>query len=56
MSQGVGVQGTSKVDTKLSGKSLESVKSKETKVPPTPTEDQSISCLVKDVKRGQDEV
>ena len=53
MSQG---HGTSKEDPKLSGKLLESVKPKETKVPPPPPEDQNISCLVKYVKRGQDEV
>ena len=41
---------------KLAGKSLEAVKSKDIKVPPPPPKDQSISCLVKDVKRSQDEV
>ena len=35
---------------KLSGKSLESVRSKDVKVPPPPSEDQGISHLVEDVK------
>ena len=41
---------------KLSGKSLESVRSKDIKIPPPPPEDQSISRLIKDVKRSQDRV
>ena len=48
--------GTLKEVPKLAGKSLESVRSKDIKVPPPPPEDQSISRLVKDVKQSQDEV
>ena len=48
--------GSLKEVPKLSGKSLEAVRSKDIKVPPPPPEDQSISRLVKDVKRSQDEV
>ena len=56
MSQEGEGHGTLKEDPKLSGKPLESVRPKDIKVPPPPPEDQSISRLVKDVKRGQDEV
>ena len=56
MSQEVEGHGTLKEVPKLSGKPLELVRPKEIKVPPPPPEDQSISRLVKDVKRGQDEV
>ena len=38
------------------GKSLEVVRSKDVKSPPPSSGDQSILRLVKDVKRGQDEV
>ena len=47
---------TLKEVSKLSGKSLESVRSKDIKVPPPPPEEQSISRLVKDIKQCQDEV
>ena len=56
MNQEVEGYGTLKEVPKLSGKSLESFRSKEIKVPPPPPEDQSISRLVKDVKQSQDEV
>ena len=56
MNQEVEVHGTIKEVPKLSGKPLESVRSKEIKVPPPPPEDQRVSCLVKDVKRSQGEV
>ena len=48
--------GSLKEVPKLSGKSLEAVKSKDIKVPPPPPGDQSILHLVKDIKGGQDEV
>ena len=48
--------GSLKEVPKLSGKSLEAVRSKDIKVPPPPPEDQSILRLVKDVKRSQDQV
>ena len=50
MNQEVEGHGTLKEVPKLSGKSLESVRSKDIKVPPPPPEDQSISHLVKNVK------
>ena len=54
MSQEVEEHGTSKEDPKLSDKSLELVRSRETKV--HHHHHQSISRLVEDVKKGQDEV
>ena len=48
--------GSLKEVPKLSGKSLEAVKSKDIKVPPPPPGYQSILRLVKDIKQGQDEV
>ena len=56
MSQEAEGHGTFKEDPKLSGKPLESGRPKEIKVSPPPPEDQSISHLVKDVKRSQYEV
>ena len=56
MSQVVEGHGTLKKVPKLSGKVFELVRPKEIKVPPPPPEDQSISGLVKVVKRGEDEV
>ena len=48
--------GSLKEVPRLSGKSLEVARSKDVKAPPPPSGDQSILRLVKDVKRGQDEV
>ena len=56
MNQEVEGHGTLKEVPKLSGKPLESVRSKEIKVPPPPPEDQSISLLVKDIRKGHDKV
>ena len=50
MSQEVEGHGTLKEVPKLSGKSLEAVRSKDVKVPPPPPGDQSILRLVKDIK------
>ena len=55
MGQEVEGHGTSKEDPKLSGKSLESVRPGETRVHHD-HHHQSISRLVEDVKKGQDEV
>ena len=48
--------GSLKEVPRLSGKSLEVVRSKDIKALPPPPGDQNILRLVKDVKRGQDEV